>query len=121
MRNDSFNKDVSSLGIMARCKDIYETWRGITHWELTPGEIYHVTHIRMSSDFTYVTLEGGDKTYNSVCFEFLIDGNKHDIYSDERCWSDALIRRHQALEERYRQETETQTENEHEHQGTMDG
>lgn len=116
MRIDPFNKDVSSLGIMARCKHIYDTWRGITHWELTPGEKYHVTHTRMSSDYTYVTLEGRDKTYNSVCFEFLIDGKEHDIYSDERCWSDALIRLHKALEEKYRQETETIPENEQEHQ-----
>lgn len=70
----------------------------------------------MSSDYTYVTLEGRDKTYNSVCFEFLIDGKEHDIYTDERCWSDALIRRHKALEEKYRQETETIPENEQEHQ-----
>lgn len=105
MRTDPYIKDVSSLGITARCKDDYDPWRCRFHRELTPGETYHVTRIRMTPDFTYIWLEGREDSYNSVSFEFLVDGREHDIYTDERCWSDTLIHRLQALEEKYRQET----------------
>jgi len=104
MNIDPFIKDVSTLGITARCLHIYDTWRGITHGNLTPGECYHVTHIRMTSDYTYITLEGEGGTYSSVCFEFMIDGKEHNIFTDERCWSDELIRRHRMLEEKYGRE-----------------
>lgn len=98
MRTDPYIKEVSSLGIMARCKDDYDPWRCCFHPELSPGESYPVTHIRMTSDFTYLKLEGKDGCYNSVCFDFLIGGNEHDIYNDIRCWSEPLIRRMQLFE-----------------------
>lgn len=105
MRTDPYIKDVSSLGITAICNDNYDPWRCRFHHGLIPGESYHVTHIRMTPDFTYIWLEGREENYNSVSFGFLLDGREHDIYSDERCWSDMLKRRMQALEEKYRHET----------------
>lgn len=108
MRTDPYIQDVSSLGITARCVDNYDPWRCRFHPELTQGESYHVTHIRMTPDFTYIWLEGREGTYNSVSFEFLLDGAEHDIYSDERCWSEMLKRRLNALEEKYEHKTITE-------------
>lgn len=108
MEENRYIKDVSCLGITAMCKDIYDIWRGEVHSELCPGEIYKVTHIRMTSDFCYIWLEGKDGNYNSVSFDFFLDGKEHDIFSDERCWSDALIRRNEILQERYSREKKNQ-------------
>lgn len=108
MRTDPYIKDVSSLGITARCKDNYDPWRCRFYRGIIQGESYHVTHIRMTSDFTYIKLEDKEDTYNSVNFEFILDGKEHDIYSDNRCMSDVLLLRQQILEERYKHEIATQ-------------
>ena len=94
-------KDVSELGLKAKCIHIFDTWRGDTYEVLTPGEIYEISHIRMTTDFTYIYLKGVEGDFNSVCFEFYLDGKEHDICNDERCWSDALVKRHTALLKRY--------------------
>jgi len=98
---DIYRKDVSQLHITALCKNNYDPWRCHFHPELTPGEIYKVTHIRMTSDFTYINLEDKEGSYNSVSFDFFLDGEPHNIYEDERCQSEALIRRDRALREQY--------------------
>lgn len=108
MHTDPYIQDVSSLGITARCVDNYDPWHCRFLPELTTGESYHVTHIRMTPDFTYIWLEGREGSYNSVSFEFLLDGVEHDICSDERCWSESLKRRQHALEEKYKHKTKTE-------------
>ena len=90
-------KDVTNLGIKAKCIDFYDTWRGRTHNNLKVDEMYKITHIYMTTDITYLYLDGVEGDFNSRCFEFYLNNKKHDISSDERCWSDALIERHRRL------------------------
>ena len=91
-------KDVSNLDLKAKCIDIYDTWRGITHNNLKIGEMYKITHIYMTTDLSYLYLDGFEGDFNSICFEVYLNGKKHNISSDEQCWSDALIERHRLLE-----------------------
>ena len=107
---DRWIKDVSELGLTAKCIHIFDGWRGDTYDVLTPGETYEISHIRMTDDFTYIFLKGMEDDFNSVCFEFYLDGKEHDIYSDERCWSDALIMRYKALLGRYQDHQTTNEE-----------
>ena len=92
-------KDVSSLGIEAVCNDIYDIWSGEVYDCLKEGQTYKVARILMTTDFTKVFFDGYEGSFNSVNFDFFIDGKEHDIYEDERCWSEALIQRHQRLQE----------------------
>jgi len=87
---DKWTKDVSALGIEALCKYNLDN--------LKAGSKYKVTHIRMTTDFTEISLEEIESSFNSVDFKFFLDGKEHDIYTDERCFSDALKARHAALE-----------------------
>jgi hypothetical protein len=89
-------KDVSNLDIVAKCiNDNTTTFND----DLCVGKTYKITHIRMNTSWTYIYLENLDGCFNSVNFDFYLNGEKHDIYNDERCWSDALIRKHEALNE----------------------
>ena len=97
LNSNRWIKDVSNLDLKAKCIDIYDTWRGITHNNLKIGEMYKITHIYMTTDFTYLYLEGLEGDFHSMCFDFYQNGEKHDIWSDKRCWSDALLQRHQIL------------------------
>lgn len=94
---DPYLVDVTNLNIEALCLDRCDTYRGDYHEELVVGQRYKVTHIRMTLDFTYVYLEGYDTDCNSISFEFYIGDNPHCIYDDERCYSEALKRRHAIL------------------------
>jgi len=93
MSSDPYITDVSALGISALCVEAYDPWQARFHPELSPGETYRVTHVRMTTDITYIRLEGKDGNYNSVSFKFMIEGKAHNIYSDERCRSEMLKHR----------------------------
>ena len=95
---DNWTKDVSALGIEALSKNNYDRWRRKSYDNLKVGSKYKVTHIRMTTDFTFISLEGIEGSFNSVAFDFFIDGKEHNIYTDERCFSDALKAKHAALE-----------------------
>ena len=37
----------------------------------------------MTTDLTYIYLKGVEGDFNSVCFEFYLDGKEHDISNDD--------------------------------------
>ena len=46
------------------------------------GTEVKVDKVSMGQSHTYIFLEGFSGSFNSVHFEFLIDGKPHDIYGD---------------------------------------
>lgn len=49
---------------------------------LIVGEAYIVKHVHMGQSHTSIELEGVDSSFNSVLFDFYVDGNPHCIFSD---------------------------------------
>ncbi len=98
---DLYLKDVSDYDITAQCVKNYDPLRREIIPELTPGETYNVTHIRMLSDFTFIYLKGRECSYNSVNFKFFRNGEPHELYQDEHCMSDGIIFRDAVMRWRY--------------------
>lgn len=56
--------------------------------ELTIDQEYEVVKIDVGRFYSTVSLAGfGNKTFNSVCFDFYENSIKINIYDDKRFWS----------------------------------
>lgn len=86
---DRYTKDIREIHIQAVCKDIFDLWKGECY-ELVIGKTYLVSHVRLTTDFCYISLEGLLGTFNALCFSFLDNGKEIDITQDTRCYSEAL-------------------------------
>lgn len=64
-----------------KAKAVRESNQYVTH-NLKVGETYQVEEISMGQSRTSIGING--KSYNSVIFEFYENGEKIDIYKDER-------------------------------------
>lgn len=78
-------------GLWAKCIDTEEPdWATINPTDLVEGEMYEVEDLEMDRNYTTIWLtkdveagnERGKNGYNSVIFDFYLDGKLHDIYND---------------------------------------
>jgi hypothetical protein len=77
--------------IIAKCKmniDPFGNWP----IDLVIGDEYEVSNIYMGRWMTDIYLKGKDKRYNSVMFDFYEDGEKLDIFKDDR-WNPYIRRK----------------------------
>lgn len=90
-RKDRYTKDIKALHILAVCKDIFDLWKGECY-DLEIGKTYLVSHVRLTIDFCYISLEGFSGTFNALCFTFLDNGKDIDITQDIRFFSDSILK-----------------------------